>query len=245
MSFFSRLKWLFTGEGESPAGYKSAAPNQPKRNDGYINPRSGNPRGDRDRSPRDRDNRGNRPNRDSRDGRDRSERNDRNNPRGGYGRDGGDRDRYADRGDQRSQHGPRRGGQQGDYNRRSHADSAIPRQIDRPTGGPSSTMRPAQSSIAEVQPAPAARPAQQGPEKIGEVSKYNDDVRTALVKVEKCTMRSGDWIEIQGNISSLRQKVEALQLDNQPLQEAVEGQEVAIRVIRPVKTGDTVVRLRG
>jgi len=243
MSFFSRLKWLFTGEGESPTGYKSA-PTQPKRNEGYVNPRQGHPRGDRDRSPRDRDNRGNRPNRDSRDGRDRGDRNDRNNPRAGYGRDGGDRDRYPDRGD-RSQQGPRRGGQQGEYNRRPNGDSAIPRQIDRPSGGPSSTMRPAQSSVTDAQPAPAARPAQQGPEKIGVVSKYSDDARTALVKLEKGTMRSGDWIEIQGNISSLRQKVEALQLDNQPLQEATEGQEVSIRVIRPVKAGDTVVRLRG
>lgn len=244
MSFFSRLKWLFTGEGESPTGYKSAS-TQPKRNDGYGSQRPAHPRGDRDRSPRDRDNRGNRPNRDSRDNRDRGDRNDRNAPRSaGYSRDGGGRDRYPDRGD-RSQQGPRRGGQQADYNRRPHNETVLPRQIDRPAGGPSSTMRPAQSSVAEAQPTPVARPAQQGPEKIGVVSNYNDDARTALVKVEKGTMRSGDWIEIQGNISSLRQKVEALQLDNQPLQEAVEGQEVAIRVIRPVKAGDTVVRLRG
>ncbi len=248
MSFFSRLKWLFTGDGEAPASYKSAA-SHPKRNDSQLNHRGpGNHRPDRDRdrerSPRgDRDPRGNRQGRDSRgEGRDR---NDRNGPRPGYNRDGGDRDRYAER-DSRPHGGPNRGRSQGgEYGRRSNHEPAIPRQIDRPTGGPSSTMRPAQSSVAESLPTPAPRPAQQGPEKIGVVSNYLDDMRIASVKVEKGTMRSGDWIEIQGNISSLRQKVEALQLDNQPIQEAVEGQEVSIRVIRPVKSGDAVVRLRG
>ncbi len=247
MSFFSRLKWLFTGNGEAPASYKSA-PIQPKRSDSQLHPRGpGNHRPDRDRdrerTPRDRDPRGNRQGRDSRgDNRDRP---DRNAPRPGYNRDGGDRDRYAER-DSRPHGGPNRGRSQGgDYGRRPNHDSAIPRQIDRPTGGPSSTMRPAQSSVAESLPAPAPRSAQLGPEKIGVVSGYLEDMRVATVKVEKGTIRSGDWIEIQGNISTLRQKVEALQLDNQPIQEATEGQEVSFRVIRPVKSGDPVVRLRG
>lgn len=250
MSFFSRLKWLFTGAGEAPAGYKSVA-SHPKRNEPQLNPRGpGSHRPDRDRdrdrerAPRDRDPRGNRQgrDRDSRgEGRDRNS-----SARPSYNREGGERDRYAERGDNRPQGGQGRGRSQGgDYGRRSNHESAIPRQIDRPTGGPSSTMRPAQSSVSESLPAAAPRPVQQGPEKIGVVSNYLEDVRTASVKVEKGTMRSGDWIEIQGNISTLRQKVEALQLDNQPIQEAVEGQEVSIRVIRPVKSGDAVVRLRG
>ena len=77
------------------------------------------------------------------------------------------------------------------------------------------------------------------------VTHYFDDARVASIKIEKGYVRSGDWIEIQGNISSLRQKVDSMQLDNQPIGEAREGQDVGIRVIRPVKAGDVIVRLRG
>ena len=144
-------------------------------------------------------------------------------------------------------YGPRRSNSQGNFSRRdsNENEGGLPRPIERPMGGPSSTMRPAQSSAQEAAPVQVARPEQQGPEKIGVVTQYLDDARIATIKIEKGNIRSGDWIEIQGNISSLRQKVDSIQLDNQPIQEAHEGQDVGIRVIRPVKVGDAIVRLRG
>lgn len=247
MSFFARLKWLFTGEGEAPSNFKSTQHPGARRPDQHGAPRQGfqgRDRGDnrdRERNPRDRDSRGGRHPRDSRDSRSRS-------PRGNFNREGGN-DRYSER--DRGEHGPRRSGPQGSgHSRRDResfgAESNFPRPIERPTGGPSSTMRPAYSSAQDVVAAPAPRvETQQGPEKIGVVLHYFDQARVASIKIEKGSIRSGDWIEIQGNISSLRQKVDSMQLDNQPIQEAHENQEVGIRVIRPVKSGDAIVRLRG
>lgn len=258
MGFFARLKWLLVGEGEAPSSFKSTPAAHPSRR------HEGHPRGqtqsrDRDsRNSRDRDSRDNRVDRSDRFNRDnrgsqsrdtresRTERDrDRQAPRsGGYNREGGDRYSERDRGN-----GSRRqGGQNGGASRRDSfgSDSSLPRQVERPTGGPSSTMRPAQSSMAEVAVAPLpSRPAQQGPEKVGSVVHYYDDARVASIVIEKGLIRSGDWIELQGNISSLRQKVDSMQLDGEPIQEAHEGQTVGIRVIRPVKAGDGVVRLRG
>lgn len=106
-------------------------------------------------------------------------------------------------------------------------------------------MRPAQSSVPEAVAAPTPRVESQGPEKVGVVTHYYNQAHVASIKIEHGQLRSGDWIEIQGSISSLRQKVDSMQLDSQPIQEAHENQEVGIRVIRPVKAGDTIVRLRG
>lgn len=266
MGFFSRLKWLLVGEGEAPSSFKSTVPHGRR-------PESNSQRGpaqhNRERSnngPRERDGRDNRGDRHSRDGRDsraprdsreprdsrpprepREPRDRDNQPRSaGYSRDGNN-DRYADR--DRGPHAPRRSGSQGNFSRRdsnSNNDGSFPRSIERPAGGPSSTMRPAQSSVQEVAPvAVASRPEPQGPERVGVVSSYQEDARMASIKMEKGFIRAGDWIEIQGNISSLRQKVDSIQLDSQPVAEAREGQDVAIRVIRPVKAGDIIVRLRG
>ncbi len=253
MGFFARLKWLLVGEGEAPSGFKTTA-HQPRRPESNPQSRPMHGRDHDHRGPRDRDNRGERYPRDSREPRDsrpprepREPRGDRDRqPRsGGYNRDGGD-NRYSER-DRGNSFGSRRSGSQGNYSRRDSngGDGSLPRQIERPMGGPSSTMRPAQSSAQEGAPVQVARPEQQGPEKVGVVTHYLDDARVANIKIEKGFIRAGDWIEIQGNISSLRQKVDSIQLDNQPIQEAHEGQDVGIRVIRPVKAGDAIVRLRG
>ena len=245
MGFFSRLKWLFLGEGEAPSTFK---PTTTHRHSEQNHPRSSSHT--RDRNPRDREGRDSRTGRysSSREPRDsREPRGDRDRqPRQPYGRDGGGDGRYSSERDRGPN--PRRSGQsQGGHSRRDSYsnDGGFPRPIERPSGGPSSTMRPAQSSVTESAPAPAPRVEQQGPEKIGQVTHYFDDAKVASIKIDKGSVRSGDWIEIQGNISSLRQKIDSIQLDNQPIQEAHEGQEVGIRVIRPVKTGDTIIRLRG
>lgn len=261
MGFFARLKWLLVGEGEAPSSFKSTV--NPTRRPEHSSPRSQSH--GRDRNPRDRDNnrgdsrgpgysrdpRGPREPRDNRDSRppreprDPRDRDRSSSSRQDYGRDRPMGDRYSERGDRNN--GPRRSGPQGGgYSQRdsSGGDTGFPR-VERPSGGPSSTMRPAQSSAQESAPRVAPRPEQQGPEKIGVVTQYLDQDRIANIKIEKGSIRSGDWIEIQGNISSLRQKADAIQLDSQPVQEAQEGQEVGVRVIRPVKVGDAVVRLRG
>ncbi len=250
MSFFARLKWLFTGVGEAPAGYQKTA-GSPHRHNKDSGDRP-NDRYNRERG-RDRDVRGsgNRQARDNRGGRDQAEGRDRGGDRSsrqGFNRDGAgnDRDRFQGRdrefGQRRQGGGPNRSRR----DQEGRDDHSSPRQIERPQGGPSSTMRPAQSSAPVYAAAPVAAAVQSaGPEKVGVVSHYNDDVKLAVVKIEKGTLRSGQWIEIQGSISSLRQKVDSLQVDQMPVSEVSEGQEAGMRVIRPVKAGDAVVRLRG
>ncbi len=252
MGFFARLKWLFVGEGEAPSNFKQSAQIPSRRAEGGYTSRNSSDHRDRNR---DRGSRERGDNRDSRGGRFNSrehregqqegrERGSRSgNSYGREGREGGERDRYNQR-----DRGSRRGGSHGGAHSRrefGNNEGGFPRQIERPTGGPSSTMRPAHSSVQEIAPAQTARVESTGPEKIGSVSQYFEQARIANLKIEKGFLRPGDWIEIQGNISALRQKVDSIQLDGQAISEAVEGQEVGIRVIRPVKVGDAIVRLRG
>ena len=251
MGFFARLKWLFLGTGEAPAGFKqgdarSSAGHDPRRQHG------------RDRSPRDgRDNRGNRGegrgdgrgdgreprgqfNREGRDGRGNREGREGRGGRDGFRNERGERGERSERGERNDRGDRSRRSGQG---RRENNDFARP--IERPAGGPSSTMMPA---ISSVQAAPAAAPAAplpQGPEKIGSILQYDEQARTAIIQIDKCFVRSGDWIEIQGHVSSLRQKVDSLQIEGQIVPEAREGQKASIRVIRPVRPGDSIARLRG
>lgn len=241
MGFFARLKWLFTGSGEAPANFnKSASQGKPDSFQRGRSPGYGNrDRGGRDRNqPRnDRGQRGG--------GRhDRDSSRDRNQQQGERGGRGRRHDRYSDR--DRGPYSHRSRPQGGGYGRHdSGSGGGSYERIERPAGGPSSTMRPAQSSASEMPTSTPERIEQQGPEKVGIVTHYFDQAKVAAVKIEKGSMRDGDWIEIQGNVSSLRQKVDSMQVDNVPVPEAHEGQEVGIRVIRPVKSGDAVVRLRG
>lgn len=252
MGFLNRLQWLFFGTGEAPASFK--APVASKKVETSYSRQTVHER--------DRDQRGGRDYQNQEGGRSRESR-DRysNDSRGSsYPRDrqprnnGGTRDNFnasdrdRDRDRERGQGGPRRSSPQ---NRRDSfgESSRFPRPIERPAGGPSSTMMPPPQAAAPIsvqKPEPVVQAAKpQGPERVGTVTHYYDQAKVAAIKLDKGILRSGDWIEIQGSISALRQKIDSIQIDNQPVPEAREGQEIGLRVIRSVKSGDAVVKLRG
>ena len=78
--------------------------------------------------------------------------------------------------------------------------------------------------------------------RIGQVTHFFDRISVAvLVLVE--TIRMGDTIHFLGHSSDFTQEIKSLQIEHQPVEEAGAGQEVAIKVDRPVRPGTSVFKI--
>jgi len=81
-------------------------------------------------------------------------------------------------------------------------------------------------------------------EKIGIVSGYLDRIGVAVVRLTDGDLRVGDQVRIAGRTTELTQAVESLQIEHQPVQQAMRGSEVAMKVQDPVRRDDQVFRVR-
>lgn len=82
-----------------------------------------------------------------------------------------------------------------------------------------------------------------GLEKVGEITHFFPHVNAAVVKVMKNSLKVGDNIYIKGHTSDFKERVESMQLDHVPIQEAGKGQEVGLLVKSRVRIGDGVYKL--
>ncbi|MGH7268256.1 MAG: hypothetical protein ACREMB_25840 [Candidatus Rokuibacteriota bacterium] len=81
-------------------------------------------------------------------------------------------------------------------------------------------------------------------EKIGVVTDYLDRIGVAVLQLTDGDLRLGDRIRIAGRATELTQAVESLQIEHQPVEEALRGSEVAMKVQEPVRRHDQVFRVR-
>ncbi len=78
--------------------------------------------------------------------------------------------------------------------------------------------------------------------RIGEVTHYFDRIGVAVIDLTD-TIRLGDTLHIFGRLTDLRQKVSSMEIEHQKIEEAGPGQEVALKVDRPVKPRDKVFKI--
>jgi selenocysteine-specific translation elongation factor len=77
---------------------------------------------------------------------------------------------------------------------------------------------------------------------IGEITHYFNRIGVAVVSLTG-DIRVGDVVHILGRLTDFQQQVTSLQIEHQSIQEAGAGQEVAIKVSRPVRPRDKVYRI--
>jgi len=77
---------------------------------------------------------------------------------------------------------------------------------------------------------------------IGQVTHYFGKVRVAAIKLTD-SLKVGDTIRIKGHTSDFTQKVDSMQLDRKPIEEASPGQEIGIVVTEHARPGDAVYRV--
>jgi len=79
---------------------------------------------------------------------------------------------------------------------------------------------------------------------VGRVTHYYNKIGVAVVELED-TLRIGDEISIEGKTTNLRQKVESMQIEHQPIQEAKAGDSIGLKVVDRVREGDLVFKIVG
>lgn len=82
-------------------------------------------------------------------------------------------------------------------------------------------------------------------EKIGVVEHFFTKISVAAIKITDGELRVGDTIHIVGATTDLKQKVESMQINKQPVEVAKAGDEVGIKVIDRVRENDVVYKVVG
>ncbi|MFH1593128.1 MAG: hypothetical protein ABID09_00335 [Candidatus Omnitrophota bacterium] len=78
---------------------------------------------------------------------------------------------------------------------------------------------------------------------IGEITHFFPHVKAAVIKLKSSTLSVGDIIYVKGHTTDFEQKVNSIQVDHAPIDEARSGQEVGLRVRSKVRHGDKVYKV--
>ncbi|MCX5687207.1 MAG: hypothetical protein NTV71_00940 [Candidatus Omnitrophica bacterium] len=105
----------------------------------------------------------------------------------------------------------------------------------------------AKKKIAKAKKQPAKKvssiPSGASLEEIGIITHYFPKVDAAVVKLTKGNLSVGDKIVIKGHTSDFKEKVESIQLDHAPIQNAEQGMEIGLKVKSKVREHDVVYKI--
>jgi hypothetical protein len=82
----------------------------------------------------------------------------------------------------------------------------------------------------------------QNRERVGGVIHYYVQIGVAVLKLSQ-TISAGERLHFLGAHTDFHQQVQSMQIDNEPVEQALNGSEVAIKVDQRVRRGDSVFRL--
>lgn len=79
-------------------------------------------------------------------------------------------------------------------------------------------------------------------EKIGKVTRFFDRIMVAVIILEK-ELKTGDEINIKGETTDLKQRIESMEIDREKIDSAKEGDEIAIKINEKVRINDLVYKI--
>ena len=82
-------------------------------------------------------------------------------------------------------------------------------------------------------------------ERVGSVIKFFDKTSIAAVKLDFGDLSMGDAIHVKGNNTDFSQKIDDLEFDHHPVQKAIRGQFIGIKLSQPAKPFDLVYKVTG
>jgi hypothetical protein len=80
-------------------------------------------------------------------------------------------------------------------------------------------------------------------EEAGVITHYFPKVDAAVIKLTKSSLSIGDSIVIKGHTSDFKEKVQSIQLDHTPIQNAEKGMEIGLKVKSKVREHDVVYKI--
>jgi translation elongation factor EF-1alpha len=79
--------------------------------------------------------------------------------------------------------------------------------------------------------------------KVGKVTHFFDKINVAAIGITDDVIRIGDKIRIGEFGIGVEQKIDSMQMEHQEISEAKAGDEVGIKVMTAVKSGDIVYKI--
>ncbi len=78
--------------------------------------------------------------------------------------------------------------------------------------------------------------------RVGKVTHYFDRISVAVLELYG-EVNVGETIHIHGRTTDITQRIASLEIEHQKIQSARPGDEVALKVIEPVREGDIIYRV--
>lgn len=72
---------------------------------------------------------------------------------------------------------------------------------------------------------------------VGVVTHYFNRIGVAVVRLDE-ELFLDDWILIEGPYTQFEQQVESMQIEHQQIEKGMPGEEIALKVLEPVRSGD-------
>ena len=82
-------------------------------------------------------------------------------------------------------------------------------------------------------------------QRVGIVVHYYSHLNVAIIKLDQGALQMGNSIHIKGHTTDLKQRVESMQIEHQPIQRAEGGQEFGLKVSDHVREHDVVYKVIG
>ena len=78
---------------------------------------------------------------------------------------------------------------------------------------------------------------------LGRVTHYFSKIGVAAIEITQDALAVGDTIHVKGHTSDFTQKIDSMQIDGQPVDEATVGQSVGLKVPEHAREHDTVYKV--
>jgi putative protease len=78
---------------------------------------------------------------------------------------------------------------------------------------------------------------------IGRITHYFSKIQVGVARISGRGIKVGDVVHIKGHSTDFFQKIESMQIEHKPVEEAKSGEEVAFKVDMPVREHDVVFKV--
>jgi translation elongation factor EF-1alpha len=78
--------------------------------------------------------------------------------------------------------------------------------------------------------------------RVGKITHYYDHIGVAVIELSE-ELKVGETIHIQGRSTDFTQRVGSMEIEHQKIETAKPKDEVALKVIEPVREGDLIYRV--
>ncbi len=78
---------------------------------------------------------------------------------------------------------------------------------------------------------------------VGRITHYFSKISVGVARISGRGLKIGDVVHIKGHSTDFFQKIESMQIEHKPVEEAKPGEEVAFKVDMPVREHDVVFKV--